>query len=264
MFELLALDIDDTLTDQPSEISSENLAAIRDAQSAGIFVTVATGRGYLASSSVWEKLNVKGPVINYGGAIVMDTRTDGLLYATEVGNELVHEALSFAGELNVHAQLYQGDNIVCGRDCEHVRRYVGRLGLPLVIEPDIGSITWKNVPKVLYITDPDNAQRILPAVEERFMGRLKVSKSQAGFIELNHIDANKGTGLIWVAKSLGIPMQKVAAMGDNTLDIEMIRSAGLGVAVGNAAPEIKAAADMVAPDCRDNAVAWLIREVLLK
>ncbi|MEG1547576.1 MAG: Cof-type HAD-IIB family hydrolase [Clostridia bacterium] len=264
MYKLLALDIDDTLTNMARAVPTSNIEAINRAQAAGVFVTVATGRGYHGSSHIWKQLNIHGPVINYGGAIVMDSNTDTMLYSTAVTPELVIEALEFAHELGVHSQLYQGDGIVCENENAYAQKYVSFLDLKMDIDPDIRKKSWNNVPKVLYITDAENAERLMPIIAKRFEDRLKVSASKPGFIEINHKDAHKGSAVAWVAQYMGIPQEQVVAIGDNTLDSEMIKWAGLGVAVGNAYQSVKDIADIIAPDCADNAVAWVIDNVILK
>lgn len=90
-YKLLALDVDDTLLPPDKRISDGDKEAVFRAAEYGVYVTIATGRGYLGSSPVWRELKINGPVINYGGATVTDTRTDKLLYSTQLRPELVVE-----------------------------------------------------------------------------------------------------------------------------------------------------------------------------
>ncbi len=264
MYRLLALDIDDTLTLNAREVPDGNAAAIARAQAAGIFVTVATGRGYYGSSFIWKPLNIEGLIINYGGALITDTRTGKCVRLLTVEPELVTDALEFAREIGIHAHIYQGDAVVTEKSCAFVEKYVSFLELPLIVDPDIRKKSWQNVPKVLYLTEPEQVEDIAAAAEARYRGRLKVAKSKAGFIEINHPDAHKGAAVKWIAERMGVDQSEVCAVGDNTLDAEMIEWAGLGVAVGDAREPILKIADVIAPDCGDDAVAWVIDELLLK
>jgi phosphoglycolate phosphatase (TIGR01487 family) len=65
-------------------------------------------------------------------------------------------------------------------------------------------------------------------------------------LHLKHKNVNKGTGLMEVARIMGLRPEEFAALGDSANDIHMFNAAGMGLAVGNATPEIKAAADYVA------------------
>ncbi len=264
MIKLLALDIDDTLTKTSVTVSEENLAAIRRAQEAGVFVTVATGRGYFGSSSIWRAMCVQGPVINYGGAIVNDTRTGKAIHATEMAPELVSELMTLGAQLGVHAQLYQGDGVVFAGQNQYSQRYCAFLDLPHTVDADVAKKCWHNVPKVLYITEEEQARELIPQLAALYAGRLKVSGSKAGFIEFNTMDAHKGAALAWLADHMGLERKQVAAMGDNLLDLEMIQWAGLSAAVADANDEILLAADVIAPACEENGVAWFIDHHVLK
>ena len=68
-----------------------------------------------------------------------------------------------------------------------------------------------------------------------------------------------GTDGLWLPL---VTMEEAIAFGDGTNDLTMLRAAGLGVAMGNAAPEVKAAADMVTDDNEHSGVAKVIRKIL--
>jgi len=262
-YRMLVLDIDDTLLGSDRKISEKNFAAIRRAQRAGIFVTLATGRGYFGASRIWKQLQVRGPVICYGGALIMNTLTHQPLHQAEISGELVTEALLFAKECGLHVQLYQNDTVVFAQENAFTERYVNYLTLPYRVEPDLFDLSWQQVPKVLVFAPPEEEDEVRAIFSRRFAGKLEVACSKPGFIELNRLGTHKGSALRYVANMLQIPLEQVAAMGDNTLDSEMIMTAGLGACVGNAYPEVKEIACVIAPSCNDDAVAWLIEKYLL-
>lgn len=241
-----------------------NLDAVKRAQDAGIFVTVATGRGFHGSSYIWQAMGVQGPIINYGGAVINDTVTGKALYTTELDPRMVKELLALAKELNVHAHIYQGDGIVFAEENPYVDAYSQRLGLPRTVDAEVGEKTWHNVPKVLYITEPQRAEELITMLGKRYEGKLKVSGSVPGFVEFNAENAHKGSALEWVANYLGIERGETAAVGDNLLDLEMIQYAGIGAAVADAHPQILSAANVVLPRCEDMAAAWFIDNIILK
>lgn len=263
MIKLVALDVDNTLTNSARSVPEENLAAIRRAQRAGVFVTIATGRGFFGSSSIWKAIGVEGPVINYGGSVINDTRTGKPIYSTSFKPGEINELFALAHELRVHAQLYQGDGIVYEKENPYAVSYYSFLDLPHTVDPDLMKKRWENVPKILYITEPERADKLIPELIERFAGRFKVSGSRPGFIEFNELSAHKGSALAWLASYMGLERSEVAAVGDNLLDLEMIEWAGTGAAVGDASAAIKAAADVVTPSCEDCGVAWFIDEYVL-
>ncbi len=257
-YKIIFLDIDDTLVSNSKIISEGNLAAVKRAQEAGIFVTVATGRGYFGASSIWKQLNIQGPVIVYGGAMIMDTRTDKMLFSADIDSELITEALEFSRERDIHAQIYQGDGVVAEEENEFTRLYTGALNLPFTADPDIRKKAWAKVPKILVYTPLEREKENVRAFSERFKGRLEVASSKPGFIELNQYGSNKGTTMLRLAKELGIDQSETIGVGDNTLDWQMIEMAGLGVCVANGQDCIKEIADVIAPSCEEDGVRWVI------
>lgn len=260
---LLALDIDDTLVYKAGKVSDRNLAAISAARRAGVYVTLATGRGFFGSSRVVKQLDLDTLVVNYGGAMINDARTGLPVFTTELENDYVQEIIAMADEMGLHAHLYQGDCVVCAKPHPYVNQYVSVLDLPFELDSELPNKVWHNVPKVLIITEPERVDGILPIFESHFYGRVCVSASSPGFIEFNRLGANKGTALAWIADRLGIDRSEVAAMGDNTLDLEMIEYAGVGAAVANASEIIRSAADLIVPSCTEDGVAYFIENYIL-
>ena len=236
---MLILDIDDTLVPRGGGISQKNAAAIQKAREAGVYVTLATGRGYYGSSHVFRELGLDTYVINYAGAVINDTRTDKPIFVTELDNSFVQEILAMADDMNLHAHLYQGDRIVYEREHPYASAYCAALNLPYSIDSDIRKKTWQNVPKVLIITEPERVSELLPFFKKHFENRVEVSASSPGFIEFNRLGANKGTAAQLLASRLGFGRDEVAAAGDNTLDLELVRWAGLGAVVADGNPDVK-------------------------
>ncbi|MBO4879159.1 MAG: excinuclease ABC subunit UvrC [Clostridia bacterium] len=260
---MLVMDIDDTLVYRSGPVSEENMRAIAKARAAGVYVTLATGRGYFGSSRVVKQLGLDTYVINYGGAMITDAKTEKPLFTTELDNAYVQEILAMADEMGLHAHLYQGDCIVYGKPHHYAEMYVAALDLPHKLEPDIRSIVWKNVPKVLIITEPERVAELLPVFQKHFEGRVAVSGSSPGFIEFNRLGANKGAAVALLAEKLGFRREEVAAIGDNTLDYEMIEYAGLSAVVENGNEKLKAIADVIVPACTENGVAFFIENYIL-
>jgi len=77
-------------------------------------------------------------------------------------------------------------------------------------------------------------------------------------------DADKGTALRFVAGKLEIPLGKALAIGDNPNDLPMFAVAGASVAMGNAPPDVRAAATVVGPPNDEEGVAWAVRRYVLR
>lgn len=261
-YKALFLDIDDTLVSKVHGISIGNREAISAAIDAGVYVSLATGRGPLGAAGIVKEAGVKVPIIAYGGAMVADPITNEQLFCAYIEPGLISEALDFAHDLGLHVQLYQDDTVIFESENEFTKRYTGAMYLPFKVDPDIRLKSWKS-PKILAFALPEREAEALTRFNERFSGRLQVASSKPGFIELNKYGCNKGTTMEWLCSKLGINMNECIAVGDNTLDIEMIKMAGLGVCVGDGQQVVKDASDVIAPNCDDDAVKWVIEQYIL-
>ncbi len=118
--------------------------------------------------------------------------------------------------------------------------------------------------KGLMIVEPGMGEEMAAELHAIFDGRLTVLRSHELFTEVTPPKASKGNALAFLAARYGISQAETLAVGDSDNDISMIRWAGLGVAMGNAAPEVIAAADWVAPPVAEDGLATIIERFVLK
>ncbi|MBI4569504.1 MAG: HAD family phosphatase, partial [Planctomycetes bacterium] len=80
-------------------------------------------------------------------------------------------------------------------------------------------------------------------------------------LEVFQAPTSKWTALTRIGDALGIPPADMVAVGDDVNDVAMLSGAGVGVAMGNAGPEARAAADLVAPSNAEDGVAWVVERL---
>ena len=103
--------------------------------------------------------------------------------------------------------------------------------------------------------------RLLKEFPARFSG-YTVTSSVVNNVEITHKNANKGHALAALCRALGINVADSMAFGDDLNDVPMLLAAGVGVAMENAGPEAKAAADLIAPSNDENGVAVILSRAL--
>lgn len=252
---LLALDIDDTLV-STGKLPSERLKhAIRLAEKNGVTVVLATGRGFLGSKKIRESLSVYGPLIHYGGAVVSDGRTGEHLFVNYLRPEDVITAFAIADAFGIHAQIYEEDTVIFRKANAFTERYTGVLNIPFLVDPNLLYRPLDNIPKVLFAVDPAREAELFQEIRALLPRHLSVLCSKPGFIEIGSVSSTKGSALKKVAAMLGVPREEVTAIGDNTLDLDMIEWAGTGVCVANGNALVKDKADLVIGSCDDDGVA---------
>lgn len=263
-YRLIVMDIDDTLIGNDLVISKANCSAIRDAAAAGAIISLASGRMYDSMLPFACQLGISVPLICCQGAAVVDSDTGNLLYHLPLPREDAVEVLRFASERGIYSQYYSLDNYFFAAECEESRYYARMSG---VQGSAVGEPIWERLDfdptKILYIAPPPVIRRAYTEARERFGDRLEVAISKVNYLEFNHRDAIKGNAVARLADNLGIPLDEVMCIGDGINDLSMIRVAGLGVAMGNGAPELRSEADFVTARREDDGVALAINRFVL-
>ncbi|MGX8698680.1 MAG: HAD-IIB family hydrolase, partial [bacterium] len=111
----------------------------------------------------------------------------------------------------------------------------------------------------LFFSDPVEHRRATAELR-RLLPDCYVSSSVRQNIEINCAAANKGAALLFLAEYLGIPRENTLAFGDGSNDVTMLRAAGTGVAMANAQPEARAAADAVTARNDEDGVAQYLEK----
>jgi Cof subfamily protein (haloacid dehalogenase superfamily) len=265
-YRLLALDIDGTVVGNDLEILPSVIAAVAAAQARGIRVTLATGRTFGATLPFARRLDIHDPLICYQGGMVRDPVTDEIYAHVTMDGVLAAEAVDLLRAARVFAIAYIDERLcVFERDAEldtYLRWHPE--GTEVVIAPDLASYVAKTPPtKLLFIAEPETVGHQLQQLAARFGDQLVVLRSHAMFGELTAPGVSKGVALKTLAERLGIPREQVVAIGDHENDLPMIVWAGLGLAMGNAIPAVREAADAIIPTVEGGGVAWAIERYLL-
>ncbi len=261
---LIALDIDGTITNQAETVSERNRRAIKQAEEAGVIVTLATGRGVTATRPIWRTLDLHGPSIQYGGALTVDIATERIINLREVAPEIIKEVFAYSEEISINVQIYLNEIVICEKKNPFTEHYVKRHGMKFEVDPDVRNKMYHNVPKMLAIVEHERQQEVFEMYRDRFHGIAQVSRSSPGFIEINELGVTKATALEALCNMHGIARENVAALGDNLLDYDMIKWAGTGGCVADGAEALKEAADLIIPTCDEDGAAYFIEQYVLQ
>lgn len=117
-------------------------------------------------------------------------------------------------------------------------------------------------PKVMMIDEPERLDRALAMMPAEVFERFTIMKSAPFYLEILSKRADKGTGVKMLAEHLGIAQKNVMALGDQGNDIAMVNYAGVGVAMGNAIPELKEIAQYVTGTNCEDGVATAIEKYI--
>ena len=271
---LIALDLDGTLLTDDKRLSARNRAALTAAAAAGVEIVPATGRLFIALPEEVRALPFLRYVIAMNGAAVLDAGRAGdikTLRAAEIPVAEAVEILRFLdGQDMIYDCYYGGRAFMTAAMKERAGEFTS--GFPLeslrklrAPVPELKAFLLERgggVQKIqINARTAELRGRLLRELPERFPEIIATS-SLPGNIELNHLSANKGDALDFLAGRLGLAREQTMAFGDGLNDVPMLRAAGIGVAMGNASPEAFAAADRVTADNNHDGIAKVINDLL--
>jgi Cof subfamily protein (haloacid dehalogenase superfamily) len=264
----IAFDLDGTVLNSSKKISERTLAAIHRALSLGIHIIPATGRQFFDIPQPVK--DIRSPfIISNNGAQVYKMPEENLelskWHEKNAALSLLRELRNFSGMIfGAYDKIGAFDNKGRGFEEGIIDRKITDAWRKAYCLVDIESLIQNGksfIKFVMLFEDGAERQRALDA----FLPRkdLCVTWFADDNIEIMPAGVNKGKALRFVAEKLGIDMKTVMALGDNDNDKEMLLEAGLGVAMGNAAEELKAAADEVTLSCDEDGAALAIEKVLV-
>jgi Cof subfamily protein (haloacid dehalogenase superfamily) len=261
--QLIICDLDGTLVGDTLSFSSRTLEAVRRVRDRGITLTVATGRGYPSVVGFARQLGIGAPLICYQGAQVR--AFDGALYyGATLPRRYLPEVMAFCAERGCELAVYQGDEIYQTTQLYEAGFYDRWFSLPHHRVDDLLAALPGDPVKFIAISpDATTADGVEDALRKLVAGRYQVMRSHAWFVEGLGAGVSKGNAAAWLAARLAVSREHVMAIGDSGNDAAMVEWAGLGVAMGNALPAVKAVAQVIAPSQAEDGAAWAIERYAL-
>ena len=284
---LIASDMDGTLVNDKGIISEENITAIRKAQEMGIKVAIATGRPYDGTKREMEEAGLVLPLICLNGAEIFTEKGENLK-TTPLSKEVAREIFKVCKQKGVYCDVFTNQGILSDSEEEHLEMFYDILKISdpspdltkeKALEKVKDRIEKENVrfvseydkeinddslqinKLVLFSNDATLLRSAREALDELDLV-LKISSSSPNNIEINHPDVHKGAAVEYLAETLGIQMDEVMTIGDNLNDMTMLRMAGRGVAMENAAEEIKRVVKYHTKANYENGVAYAIEDMI--
>ncbi|HQE70066.1 MAG TPA: Cof-type HAD-IIB family hydrolase [Atopobiaceae bacterium] len=270
-------DLDDTFLSTEKVLIGRNMAALDELARRGIPFVPCTGRSLSGVEAYAELAN--HPAVRYAitstGSAVYDLRTHQVIHACALGRERTLALYERVRDLDVTFDIFSDGSVISERwRYERLKGY--RLDAPMQIHV-LRSRTPVDLPvheivaqsriveRVSIFNRMDDegfgqGRRVKETVEA--MEGLRWTSAHPACVEVVDGRCSKGEALSWLCDHLGIERSSSVAFGDSHNDLEMIGTAGIGIAMGNAEEAVKAAAAMVAPTNDEAGVAQVLADLM--
>ena len=253
MIKALFFDIDGTLVSfKTHEIPASTLEALVAAKAKGLHIFIATGRPAVIInnlSTLQERNLIDGYVTMNGAYCFVE---DTVIYKSAIPATEVEALSSFCHERNIPCILVGEHDICVNQPAEIVTEIFHRQLKVDSIEakPYAETLAGKEIYQITPFLNAEEEQMILPAVPHCEMGRW-----HPAFVDVTARGNTKQKGIDQIIRHFGIRLEETMAFGDGGNDISMLRHAGIGVAMGNANDDVKAAADYVTTGVDEDGIA---------
>jgi len=265
-YKAIALDMDGTLLNTEHKLTTKTRDALLQAQEAGVKVILASGRPDFGMMTVAKELRLKdygGIVSSFNGGKVIDMQSNEVINENALTIKDCHELYDFSRICQIGLMTYNENSIIT-EDCDkYTKLEFQSCEIPFK-KVDNFKESVANAPiKCLGTGDPEHIIEAAKKFQTKFNDRFSIFSSMPFFLEMTKKGVNKGVSLEQIAKYLNINLTEIIACGDGNNDLEMIKRAGLGVAMDNANDTIKAAADYITTSNNDEGVTKIVNEFIL-
>jgi len=268
MYKLIALDMDGTLLREDGTISERTRQAIGAARDKGVKVVLASGRPLEGLERYLEELALTSHedyVLSYNGSLVQNVGSRQVIRSHILSGADAHHLFRVSQEVGVNIHAFSRQHgLITPRTSTYTELERSINGVTLT-ELDFTSLEPEHeIIKIMLIDEPEVLAQGKAALPEALYEQYTVVQSAPFFLEFLNKQSNKGSGLASLAEHLHIEPAEIICVGDAGNDRHMLEYAGLGVAMGNASPDIKAIADFISHSNEEDGVAHVIETFILQ
>lgn len=255
-YSIVLLDIDGTLVDSNDQISHNTKSLLNRLEKKEIPVVLCSARSPSGVEMVVRQVGLHSPIVCYGGSLIMDADRAIIEDRGIEGNTAVRFKQFAAREFpKVTVSTYMYDIWLVDSLSDPNVQLVSQRNQcePLVGELEAAIRSVSHVHKLLCMGAPEEITRLQNSAAREFP-ELEFARSGTIYLEVLAKGISKCTAMEKLRTYYGVDTERVVAMGDYFVDLEMLRHAGLGIAMGNAPDAVKEAAARVTASCDEEGV----------
>jgi len=256
-------DVDGTLVTDDKILTPRAQAAAAKLRAKGIVFTIISSRPPRGMRALIEPLGITTPIGCFNGGVIA-TAELSVISEHLLSPDVARRSLEMLDAEGARPWMFAGqDWLARHSDGPYVGREERTVGFGPTVVADFGPFLGKAAKIVGVSADFERLAQCERDVRSALAGQATVARSQPYYLDITHLQANKGEALSAIAKLLAVPLAEIAVIGDGRNDVAMFERGGLSIAMGNAAPEVQRAADFVTDSNRDDGFANAIDRFIL-
>ncbi len=262
-YQLLVIDIDGTLVNDQNEITQKTIDTLQEVKDLGLTITLATGRLYSDALYFAEHLGLYSPMILLHGALIQSYNGE-IIVERDLDPQVISRLIVIAREKDISFQVFRTDCLIIEKRTTWNDLYLKYSSTKpeIIFVPDMLYYLKHRITQFAFLGDEPEILDLKNLVQKQLGNKVSIACSHPNLLEIVAPSVSKGTALKELAAIMKIPLSQIIAIGDNYNDIEMIKIAGLGVAMGNAPLEVKKVADFITRDNNHDGIAYFVSQFL--
>jgi hypothetical protein len=255
--------VDGTLVTQDKVLTKAATKAVHQLHEAGVLFAITSGRPPRGMEMLIEPLDLRTPIAAFNGGILVD-RDMKTIEQKAIPQDLVGQVVDLMKGFHLDVWLYRGaDWFVTDPKGPHVDREAWTVKFDPTVVDNYDALS-DHVAKLVGVSDDHDAvQKASEAAHKQFGDDVTAAASQPYYLDVTHPDANKGFVARYLAKKYDLEQSEIATIGDMPNDVLMFVDSGLSIAMGNADPEAKQAADEVTDSNEEEGFAKAVERFVL-
>jgi Cof subfamily protein (haloacid dehalogenase superfamily) len=258
----LISDVDGTLVTPDKVLTPRACAAVAALKARGIAFSLISSRPPRGMAMLIEPLGITAPIAAFNGGVIATPQLSRLEQHL-LSPAAARRAVDFLTARGPEVWVFNGDDWLVREQGHYVARELRTVAFPPTVVTDFGRGLDAVGKIVAASSDPDLLVRCERDLQAILGADGTASRSQSYYLDVTHPRANKGDGVLALARRLGIPMGEVAVIGDGGNDVAMFEQSALSIAMKNGVPETRARADFITDSNEDEGFAKAVERYLL-
>ncbi len=257
--------MDGTLLTGDKKVTPKTREAMLAAVDKGVIVTLCTGRPLQGLYEYLHLITPDAPVVTYNGGVVLTSKSSKVLFSKALEASAAAETARRGLERGAIIIVWADGKLYVSVDSELTEKYAKLSGSKkqLIKENQYLALAQQGITKIIWMDKPENINEHIRHMEINPVNGTRAVTSAPSLLEFMDASTSKAEGLKIIADYYGLNSSEIIAVGDNYNDLDMLKYAGLGAAMGNAPDEIKSAADYVTLSNEEDGVGAVIEKFLL-
>ena len=263
-FKLLVFDLDGTILDANSQISTRMIRLCSKLRKRKIYITLATGRSVTPALNFAEILGIDIPIICLGGSLTINPVNKKILRETKIDKTIAENLINKLNANDYEVGLFYGDTLYLKKLSNWSKGYIERQNIHYVIDPDFSQALKNDPTMLLTVSLPQKVALIENHLKDLVKNSLSVVRSMPHFCEISNPEGNKFHALTFLLNNLKLNFENVITFGNGKADLEIIKNSGIGISIRNSLPEILEVSDLVLDGPENQGVENFLENLILR